>query len=463
MAKKKTKKKIIILGGGLAGLAAADALLATPEDRKKHEVMILEKADFLGGLASSFEYEGRQIPKYYHQVFDHDYTTQKFLKRAGLFSDMAWKRIKMAFCINGRIYNFTDPISLLRFDYLSLYGRIRYGLFGAYVFTIMNPAKIKDSMNAREWLKRYAGREVTDKLFYQLYGRNKFNIPLERISAKQFACRLKAKEAMGLFGYPRKGLQKMIDFLEKDLKDRGCNILLEADTSVIDTKAKKLTLRVKGGAKEGVKEEVKEGVDGGTEGGAVKTLKYDALIITLPVPVLLKLAKGILESYRKRLSKVEYCPALCVAFGTRSHLSGHYWLNMISERTHTLFQHSNLFDGYGYKVNWILRYGGSIEDFKLSDDEIKAAYLGDVHKYFNEQKPKKKPKILWARVFRERYAEPVYDKDFAKYKPDYKTPVDGLYIANTATSYPNIRNMNTALECGIECAGIVRKKLGGKA
>ena len=97
---KNKKKKIVILGGGLTGLAAAEKL------GEKYDVTILEKQDYLGGLAASFEHNGKWIPKHYHHIFDHDYITHSYLKRYGLFKDMTWKKIKMAICVNRKIHNF---------------------------------------------------------------------------------------------------------------------------------------------------------------------------------------------------------------------------------------------------------------------------------------------------------------------------------------------------------------------
>lgn len=418
--KTKQKKRIIIVGGGLSGLAAADHLA------DDFDVTILEKESYLGGLASSFEKDGKLIPKYYHQVFKHDYTTQEYLKKHGMLDKMSWKRIKMGICAKGKIHNFTEPVGLLKFDYLSLAARIRYGLFGLYVFTVMNPAKIKDETDAKEWLTKYAGKEVTEKLFYQLYAKNKFNIPLERISAKQFAYRLKAKEAMGVFGYPTQGLQLLIDRMEKDLIKRGCKITKNSKITKIHLKNKKITQND-------------------------SSIDYDSIIITIPTPTFISLTEGLPAKYKEKISKIRYCPAICVTFATKDFLSKHYWLNLLEERTHTLFQHSRLYDGYPYKINWILRYGGSEEDYNLTDKEIEKTYLTDVKKYFP------KTKILWTKISKDTHAEPIYDKDFAKHRPDYKTPVDGLYFANTATSYPKIRNMNTALQTGQECAKIVKK------
>ncbi len=415
---KNKKKKIIILGGGLTGLAAADKLC------DKYDITILEKQNQLGGLAASFDHEGKWIPMHYHHVFDHDYITQSYLKRFGLFNDMAWKKIRMAICVNKKKYNFTEPIGLLTFDYLSLLGRLRYALFGAYVLKLMNPSKIPEKIDARQWLYKYAGKEVADKLFYQLQGRNKFGIPLEDISAKQFAHRLKAGEVMGKFGYPRKGLKLMIDRFEEDLLRNGIKIIQNAKATEIDTKNKTITC------------------DG-------KKIKYDALINTIPIPEMLKITTGLPKGYIAKLSKIKYCPCVTVVFGTRRFLSKHYWLNILKERVHMIMQHSILFDGYDTKVSWALRYGNSGEDLPLSEEEIKKIYLGVVKKFFPSVE------ISWSKVFKERYASPIYDKDYPRFKPDFRSPVEGFYNAGIAVSYPKIRNMNTALDSGLKIAGMI--------
>jgi len=407
--------RIVILGGGLSGLVAADELV------EGNEVLVLEREDYLGGLASSFLHKGKRIPKHYHHVFFHDEITQKYLKRFGLMEG-SWKRIKMGICVNGRLYNFADPLSLFGFDYLSFWGRIRYGLFGAYVLWFMNPEKVKDDLDAERWLKKYAGLEVTRKLFYHLYARNKFNIPLRKISAKQFAFRLKAKEAVGKFFYPSKGLDLMVSGLEKDVVKKGVKIKKKFKVKEIDVSKKTVNGR-----------------------------KYDVLINTIPIPEFLKVAKGLPKGYKEKAGKLRYCPCVTVAFGTKEFLSRHYWLNVFDERVHTIFQHSNLYDGYDEKVNWCLRYGGSEGDLKLKDDEIIEKYLDVVEKYFPLE-------VVWVKVFREKYAEPVYDKDYFSYKPEYETEVDGLYNAGIQVTYPKIRNMNTAIESGLKVAEVVKRE-----
>lgn len=413
--------KIVILGGGLCGMAAANVL------SKNHDVTVLEKETYLGGLAASFEIDGRKIPSYYHHVFTHDKITRKYLDFAGIKKGIEWKKIKMGLCVNNKKYDFANPLGLLKFNYISVPARIKYGLFGAYAFFLMNPNKIPDNLGAREWLLKTCGKEITDKIFVPLYEVNKFDTPLEELSAKQLAFRLAEGEALGKFGYPKKGLEKMIEWLECTLKKHGVKLVQSAGIKAIDLKKKEIILKK-------------------------MSIKYDALISTIPVPAFLSLVKGIPTNYKKKISCVRYTPCINVVFGTEDFLSNNYWLNIYGERIGMLIQHSHLNDTYGYKVNYACRYGGSAADLNLSDKEIAKSYLAPVKKYFP------RAKILWFRVSRNAYAEPVYDKHFAEYSPSHTTPVDGLHYAGTSVFFPKIRTMNCSLEDGEAVARAIQNR-----
>lgn len=416
--------KICILGGGLTGMAAAYEL------SDSNEVVIIEKEDLLGGLASSFEKGAKWIPRYYHHIFMHDDVTKAFMEKFGI--KLKFNRIDMAILVNGKVYDFADPISLFGFDYLSLWGRIRYGLFGAYVFTFMNPDRIKEDMNAEEWLMKHAGKEVTNKLFYELYAVNKFGIPLGQISAKQFANRLKAKEAIGKFAYPECGLQEFLDRFERFLDKRKVKIMKNCEVNKI--KEGEIYFKRKKKSRS-------------------EKIKCDLVINTLPIPVFLRAIQKLPKHYIERLSKIKYCPAICITYGSDKRLTHHYWINVLKENCHMIMQHSVLFDGYDDEVGWVLRYGGSGEDFELSSGEIKEKYLGVIRKYFPGVKFK------WSIVSKDRYAEPIYDKNYTMNKPDYKSPFRWLYHAGISVTYPEIRNMNTALKSGLKVAYIIKEDL----
>lgn len=410
-------KQVVILGGGMAGLSAADKLL---DDGFK--VTIIEKAPFLGGLASSFQQDDEWIPKYYHHVVSHNTITQKYLNRYDAMGNNTWKKIRVAIGVNRKLNHINEISGLLTFNYLTLWEKIRLGLFGLYTIFLMKPQKISDTENAEDWLNKYAGKGVTQKIFYNLYGRNKFNKPLSVVSAKQFAFRLKEKEVYDNFTFPQKGLQPIIDGLEKDILNKKGKILTKTNITRIDNQKKQIK----------------------TDKGL---FDYDVLLSTIPFPEFLKITTRLSKELQTNLAKIKYCPCVGLVFATKEFLNNDtYWINLFQERVHVIMQHSVLIDKYKNKINWCVRYGGSEEDLGLDDETIKKEYLASIKKYFPTLNP------LWVKVFREKYAEPVYDKDYASYMPDIRSGVEGLYFAGIQITFPKIRNINTALESGIGAA-----------
>jgi protoporphyrinogen oxidase len=421
--------RVIILGGGLAGLTAADKLL----DSGKAEITILEKAPFMGGLASSFEVEGELIPRFNHHIVRTNKKTLEYLKRYDLMGNNEWKRINLAVALKDKVYNINKPWKFLKFSYLNFIEKVRFGLFGIYVSYFMDPSKLPDDLDAETYLNKACGKSVTQKMYYQLYGRNKFNIPLSQISMKQFAWRMKEREFNDLFTYPMKGIQGMIDGLQQDVVRKGCKISMKATINSLDLQKKVITYTV---------------------GGKEHTEVFDALINTIPVPEFIHFAKGLPDEYVKNIKKLRYTPVVGVLFGTKDFLDAeNYWVNFLGERIHILYQHSVLVDKYKSKVSWVIRYGGSIEDLPKPDDEIKDLYLGALKKYFPTMD------VKWAFVFRDKYAEPVYDKDYGKYAPSYRTPVQGFYNAGIQVTFPKIRNMDVALESGEKVAQYILEDL----
>lgn len=417
--------RVMILGGGLAGLAAADKLL----DSGQAEVTIIEKAPFLGGLASSFDVDGDLIPRFNHHIVRTNTKTLEYLRRYDLLGSNTWKRINLAVALNNKVYNINKPWKYLRFNYLNFLEKLRFGLFGIYVSYLLNPDKLPDELDAETYLNRMCGRSVTQKMYYQLYGRNKFNIPLSQIAMKQFAHRMKEREFNDLFTYPTRGIQGMIDGLERDIVRKGAKIFQRATITNLDVQKKIISYTV---------------------GGKEHTKVYDVLINTIPVPELIRFAKGLPENYLNNIRKLRYTPVVGLLFGTKDFLDPeNYWINFIGERVHVLYQHSLLVDKYKSKVSWAVRYGGSAEDLPKSDEEIKDLYLAVLRKYFPHMK------LNWCYVFREKYAEPIYDKDYVKYAPTYRTPVHGFYNAGIQVTFPKIRNMNVALESGEKVAQYV--------
>jgi protoporphyrinogen oxidase len=423
------KKKVIILGGGLAGLAAAGLILRKEPNT---ELTLIEKQPYLGGLASSIMFQGYEVPRYYHHVISSNTQTIKMLKRFGMDKGLEWKRIHIAIGANGEYKEINNVSQLFSFKYLSLKEKLDFLRFGAYVIFLMNPKKIPDSMDAKAWLKKTAGKVVTDKVFTPLYAENKFNVSLSEISAKQFANRLKEREVYDKFAYPKQGLGRLIDCLAGEIEKRGGRIITSAEIKRIETEKRSVEFWHKQKEK----------------------IEADYIISTIPIPEFLKLATRLPEDYKKNISKVRYCPAVCMAFAEKEFLDKRiYWLNLLKEPAQVLIQHSVLHDAYPFRLNWALRYGGSEEDIELSDAEITSKYSKSIRKYFP------KAKIMHPFVSREKYAEPIYDKHYSEYAPKTETPMKGIFFSGIQVTFPKIRNMNSAIESGLEAGARVISEL----
>ena len=102
-------KDCVIIGGGLAGMAAA-----WQTSRQGLDGTLIEKNDHLGGLASSFEMNGRVFPLGYHHILASDDHLLAFLGRLGLMSKVHWTEVKMAFSIRSiqNTFQFYNTIPL---------------------------------------------------------------------------------------------------------------------------------------------------------------------------------------------------------------------------------------------------------------------------------------------------------------------------------------------------------------
>ena len=104
------------------GLAAAYHAL-----KRGHEVTVLEAAREVGGMAAHFDLGGLSIERFYHFVCKSDHATFDLLAELGLGDKMRWVPTSMGYFIDGKLYPWGDPVSLLTFPKLSPIEKLRYG------------------------------------------------------------------------------------------------------------------------------------------------------------------------------------------------------------------------------------------------------------------------------------------------------------------------------------------------
>ncbi|MDO9028738.1 MAG: FAD-dependent oxidoreductase [Candidatus Roizmanbacteria bacterium] len=420
--------KIAILGGGFTGLTAAYYLI-----KKNHQVTVFEKEKILGGLASGFKSENWDwyLEKTYHHLFANDYDILNFAKEIE-FNKIFFKAPETASLYSSPKFNFQifpldTPIDFLKFPYLNIADKLRSGIVIA--FLKLSPfLSFYEKQTAEEFLKKTMGEKVWNILWQQLF-REKYGDYAGKIMASFIWARIK-KRTKNL-GYVEGGFQILINYLVNLLKELRVNVLTGYGVESIKKRGNKFTIN--------------------------NTL-YDVVISTLPTPVLTKVSQTIfLKNYLDRLSKIKYLHALTLILETNKPiLEKTYWLNISVPDISIMgiVQHTNFMDKkhYGGKhlvyLGWYLK----LEDrkWKMGDRELLNYVKPYLNKIFNFQFP-----ISNFYVFRSLYAQPIFDKNFVKNKPDFITPVKNFFIANLDMTYPYDRGTNYAVKLGKQVAEMI--------
>ena len=154
--------KTVVIGAGAMGLAAAHYAL-----NLGHEVDVVEADAIPGGMAAHFDFDGLSLERFYHFVCKADATTFALMKELGVADKMRWRSTSMAYWIDGRIYRWGDPISLLRFPKLDMISKFRTGL-QMFLTTRRTNVDNLENVSTRRWIESGSGRRVFDLLWRRL-------------------------------------------------------------------------------------------------------------------------------------------------------------------------------------------------------------------------------------------------------------------------------------------------------
>ena len=421
--------KIAVLGGGFTGLAASFYL-----QKKGHQVTLYEKEEKLGGLASGFKEKEWQwyLDRTYHHIFSNDTEIINFSHEID-FKDLSFYEPITASLYkelnNYRIITVDSPQDFLKIPFLSMPEKLRSSLvlaflkFGPY---LNNYEKI----SANEFLRKTMGERAWNVLWDELF-RKKFGKYAENILASFIWARIKKRTKK--LGYPNGGFQFLINHIESKIESIGVLVKKGENISGLTVKKQKLI---------------------------VNNQSYDIVLSTLPTPVFISIASDIFpDEYKERLLKIKYLHAINYVFESETPvLEKTYWLNInVSEIPFMVFiQHTNLVNKK-YYGNSNISYIGRYVDFndpiiKLDKNQIKKLWIP-----YLENITGKKIKIKRDYLNKAANAQPIFDKDFVKNKPDFITPIKNLYCANLDMTYPYDRGTNYAVKLGKEISEIINR------
>jgi protoporphyrinogen oxidase len=299
--------------------------------------------------------------------------------------------------------------------FIPLYNRVTVGQF------------LKKTMGSNAWFGLWEGLL-----------RKKFGKYAGNILAAFFWARIH-KRTRGL-GYPHGGFQTFVNHVSRLIVQNGGEIHIETPIQRIKKDKNVFVLSSKD-----------------------KKVNFSLILSTVPTPILVRISQETLpETYIKRLSRLRYLSALSlISLSKQKLLPKTYWLNVgVGDiPLMGIIQHTNMVRSEHYNNNEIVYIPYYLEgnDPKLTMSKEEVAEFVSPHlKKINPQFNIASTKLY---LFKEAYAQPIFDRLFIDNIPTLRTPVDNFYISNLDMTYPYDRGTNYAVKLGKEAAEEILKDL----
>lgn len=429
-----TPRKTVIIGGGLSGLAAARDLALAGQ-----QVTLLESAPVAGGLASSLRLKGESVEHFYHFICSGDDALIEMVNELGIGAHLHWRHVRTSFFHEGRLYGFGTPIDLLRFSPVPVMQRLRFG-WHVTRSSLRSKWRWLDELPARAWLIENIGEEAYNVIWHPLL-RVKFGEAYDKISAAWVWHRIwrVARSRQGRFG------RSVFGYLThgSDTVVRALLHWLEAQPNV----SVRTGIRVTG---VDVREAAVTGVR--LEG---ETIACQSVISTVALPALDRLVPGQTTDYFERARQVQYIGVVCALFSLRRPFSTSFWMNINDPRIsfNGVIEQTNLNANLreaGLNLLYVPYYLPTTEPrYRYTNQQVYDEYLPMlrlVNPQFDESW------IDEVFVARTAYAQALCTTNFARLRPEHRTPIRGLYVTDSTQFYPEDRTLSAAIVQGRKAA-----------
>jgi len=225
--KASNKREIAIIGAGASGLSCAFCLA-----KNGYIPVVYERSDKLGGLANSIELSKGRIDSYYHHLFESDKYILNFLKKVGIEKEVIFRKAVTAHIWSNKYYDISGLINLFKSKLLSKTSFIRLLFGGAfikyfpYLFGLKNKSVLQ-KVNA------IFGKEAAEKIWTPLI-KGKFGSKANLIPYSWLRTRIQDRSIK--LGYVENGFESLYEFMVKEIKESGGEILL--NKNIVEIKLK---------------------------------------------------------------------------------------------------------------------------------------------------------------------------------------------------------------------------------
>jgi protoporphyrinogen oxidase len=440
--------RVAIIGAGFTGLTAAYRL-----SEAGVAVTVFEASADIGGLASGFTMLGQPVEKAYHFLYKTDEHILGLAEELGIRDTLTFHKSSVSTYYGDVLYPMMTPMDLLKFKPLRFHNRIRAGVTVLYAQKITNWQKLT-TITALDWLRKYAGRQVTDVIWEPLL-RGKFDRYYDKVTMSWLWGRVKQRvetrergEAGERLGYFDGGFASLVDTLVSRCAANGVEFRMSQPVDAIthDEGTGENVVRV-GGAEE----------------------RFDRVLATVPSSVLARLIAADEDrdpAYFEQLRSIDYLDAAVHVFATDQEITPYYWHNINTPNSpFVVFLSLTALIGTE-------RFGGKhvyyIGDYVPREHWYMSADEGELREHWYAQLQRIFPdfdrsRVVEDRLFRFRDAQHIVDIGYERKLPDHQTPCPGVLLCNFSQIYPMDRGTNYAVHDGNRMAARILEDLGRTA
>ena len=419
------KRRVVVIGGGLAGIAAAWTLA-----RADVEVELLEAGDTLGGLAGTVEENDAFYPLAYHHILHRDQALLWFLDQLSLLERVRWRKIRMLFHLDGKLWNLADPIDFLRFP-MRFTDKLRFARLMLRTFGKSDWSDWNDR-SATELVDSWGGPGVREVIFERL-SQLKFRMRCDEISGAWLGARLHFREGSSSLGFiPQTNWTRELCLgLEQLLKSVHVRARTGRRVARIETPGDGKSVRVH------------------TLDGAI--FEADRCVAAIPTDVYRNLVE---PDETDGLFSIDYTAILSGLCTTTQKIDpDFYWMNLaeLRQSCNGIFRLESLNHSIGRPGESCLNFVTHVPSrndalFQRSDEEIWQGFFDDFRSVFGYDVTPR-----WKKLVRLPLYSPVFHRGYRN-PPVRSTSWPQVYFAGNFRNFPTIASTGTALASGVEAA-----------
>ncbi len=419
--------RVAIVGAGFVGLTSAFRLL-----QQGLQVELFEASEIPGGLASGFQLPQWDWPleRFYHHIFSNDQSIIRLSREIGWPAQ--FYRPTTSLYYNQDIFPFDSAKHLLAFPHLTIGERLRMG--ATLGFLKITPFwKPLEHVEADNFLSLLMGSRGYETVWKPLL-KAKFGPHYKKVNAAWFWARIHKRTPT--LGYFQRGFQGLADQLTHEIRLLGGSIHLNSPVVSIEKKKRYFKLITQDGIH-----------------------SYDRVLVTTATPLFLSMVPELPQEYRRPLLNMQHLDALVVTLVSRkSVMQDVYWLNVLDARLPFVIvvEHTNMITSQHYGNQHLLYLGAYLPTnhpfFQLSKRTIISLAFDELRSIYPTFDA---GSIVDSFVHRGRYAQPVVPINYSQRIPNFRTPINYLYLGNLSMVYPWDRGTNYAVELGETLANII--------